>query len=655
MERSHPLQSLGGALRLPLNQWIEDLANTEEQMRQLVEQLGVIMWIFDPATQKTFYRSSISEKVWGQEAKSEAIAIEAWLEAIHPEDRDTVRKAWSQSGRREPLRLEYRQVTATGEVRWLRDRSFWLPNRWVLVVEDVTGEKQAQQTLERQNQDLKRRVEQLEAELQQVRAQVQSDETTVKTQRSPIEIEDLVQHLIALIETVNEGITVSDYDGNFAIYNQKMAQITGYTGEEANNAENFLALLYPDAEDRQRAVEGIEASYQQGRCQDLETTIRAKDGTDKTLLVSTSSIDYQGKAWFLSAYRDISDRKRAEQALKLLAEREGALRTIAYNLQETLRLPDILKIVAEAMRNFLQVDRAIVYRFQADGDGEVVVESLTPDWPSARGWRWNALSSDEVQVVADLDDPSLEPELRDRLKPFQIRSQLLVPIPLNASEGDRCLWGLLCVHQCSQPRQWQPLEISLLSQLATQLGVAIEQAERYQVLESQATIDGLTQIANRRKFDEYIQQEWMRLARERQPLSLILCDVDFFKAYNDCYGHQFGDRCLQQVARCLQGTAKRAADLVARYGGEEFAIVLPNTPLSGAICIAQAIGEQIRLFNIPHAHSPVSDRVTLSLGVATAIPDPAQSSDCAIAAADLALYRAKAEGRDRVEIDPESF
>lgn len=169
-----------------------------------------------------------------------------------------------------------------------------------------------------------------------------------------------------------------------------------------------------------------------------------------------------------------------------------------------------------------------------------------------------------------------------------------------------------------------------------------------QRLQSLVSLDGLTQVANRRRFDEYLTQEWRRLARERSPLALILCDVDFFKAYNDTYGHQAGDYCLQQVAQALSDTAKRPADLVARYGGEEFAVILPHTDLEGAIQVAEAMRERIKELAIPHTQSTTGQFITLSSGVACTIPlhdaDPARL----IATADAALYRAKSEGRDRV-------
>ena len=167
-------------------------------------------------------------------------------------------------------------------------------------------------------------------------------------------------------------------------------------------------------------------------------------------------------------------------------------------------------------------------------------------------------------------------------------------------------------------------------------------------LQRLATLDGLTQIANRRRFDEYLESEWQRLKREQLSLSLILLDVDFFKLYNDTYGHLGGDDCLRQLASALKNIVKRPADLVARYGGEEFTIILPNTEIQGAIYVAQTIRQAVRDLAIPHAQSRVCDRVTVSLGVVSIVPNSEISPPDLINAADKALYVAKQQGRDRV-------
>ncbi len=169
-----------------------------------------------------------------------------------------------------------------------------------------------------------------------------------------------------------------------------------------------------------------------------------------------------------------------------------------------------------------------------------------------------------------------------------------------------------------------------------------------QELERLVSIDGLTQVANRRHFDEYLEQQWLQLTQEQVPLSLILCDIDFFKCYNDTYGHQAGDDCLRTVAHVMSQVVKRPGDRVARYGGEEFAIILPNTTLEEATQIAQTIREAVAALQVPHSGSQRYKHLTLSLGVATTIPQAANTANSLIAEADQALYQAKAKGRNRV-------
>jgi diguanylate cyclase (GGDEF)-like protein len=170
-------------------------------------------------------------------------------------------------------------------------------------------------------------------------------------------------------------------------------------------------------------------------------------------------------------------------------------------------------------------------------------------------------------------------------------------------------------------------------------------------LQKLAIIDSLTQVANRRWFDEYLTQEWRRMTREKQPLSLILCDIDFFKHYNDTYGHQAGDECLIQVAKAITAAAKRPGDLVARYGGEEFAVILPNTPPQGGVRVAEEIQAIVKQMQLPHPDSQVSQCITLSLGIAGTIPTLDLNANILVTAADRALYRAKKEGRDRLMLE----
>lgn len=159
--------------------------------------------------------------------------------------------------------------------------------------------------------------------------------------------------------------------------------------------------------------------------------------------------------------------------------------------------------------------------------------------------------------------------------------------------------------------------------------------------------DNLTQLANRRKFDEVWQCEWQRATRQGTPLAIIMLDVDFFKRYNDHYGHQAGDVCLQQVASILSEGIQRAGELAARYGGEEFVLVLPDTNIAQACTSAERIRIAIQTAAIAHADSPLATVVTISLGVASDCPGIGANPEHLLRAADNALYQAKAEGRNR--------
>jgi diguanylate cyclase (GGDEF)-like protein len=172
--------------------------------------------------------------------------------------------------------------------------------------------------------------------------------------------------------------------------------------------------------------------------------------------------------------------------------------------------------------------------------------------------------------------------------------------------------------------------------------------EAHDHLALQAQSDGLTGIANRRRFDEVLETEFSRLRRSGAPLSLIFLDVDCFKAYNDSYGHLEGDQCLRKIAMTLQQQLLRASDFVARYGGEEFAVILPETGHIGAMSLAENIRSEVAALKIPHCASQVNSCVTVSLGVITLDCNEISSSSEALSLADRQLYLAKAGGRNRV-------
>jgi diguanylate cyclase (GGDEF)-like protein len=168
------------------------------------------------------------------------------------------------------------------------------------------------------------------------------------------------------------------------------------------------------------------------------------------------------------------------------------------------------------------------------------------------------------------------------------------------------------------------------------------------MLQDLSSRDGLTGIPNRRRFDEALQTEWLRAARDGALLSLIMADIDHFKEYNDAHGHLPGDDCLRRVAAALARSAARAGDLVARYGGEEFACVLPGSGAEAAVAVAERMRAAVAAEQIPHGASTVADHVTVSLGATTTVPSRAADPTLLLRSADQALYRAKEGGRDRI-------
>lgn len=225
-----------------------------------------------------------------------------------------------------------------------------------------------------------------------------------------------------------------------------------------------------------------------------------------------------------------------------------------------------------------------------------------------------------------------------------------------ATSGSRDYWGIMAL-AISDQQAWSEQAVALAESIVVELEWAIAQAQQHQELlqanqelQKLALSDGLTRLANRRRFDEHLSDEWQRLARDQQPLSLILCDLDHFKRYNDTFGHPAGDRCLIRVSRALLNGPQRPADLVARYGGEEFAIILPNTDTHGAWRIAQKIHDNIRALKIEHAPDNEEKYVTVTMGVSTVLPGHNSTAQMLVQASDLALYHAKQQGRNRTYV-----
>ncbi len=255
-------------------------------------------------------------------------------------------------------------------------------------------------------------------------------------------------------------------------------------------------------------------------------------------------------------------------------------------------------------------------------------------------------------------------EIENKIQAFSLGGVDYITKPFQHEEVLARVNAHLTIRKQQQQIQEQNFALETQNEAVLQLNTRLEQEiyERRQAeealekanrkLQRLASLDELTQVANRRAFDEFFSKEWQRMFRDQLPFALILCDIDYFKAYNDSYGHLAGDECLRTIARCMLRAVNRPADLVARYGGEEFVIVLPNTELDGAVHIAKAIKGALARLKLPHSNSSVSPYVTLSFGVSGTVPKYGTASAVLVETADTALYEAKSQGRNTIVSKP---
>lgn len=344
---------------------------------------------------------------------------------------------------------------------------------------------------------------------------------------------------------------------------------------------------------------------------------------------------------------------------------ERGLRRVIQAISQSLELTTIFSTATFEICQLLGVDRVSIAQYLSHKNHWLIVASTPensdiPDIMAREIFDKNnliltQLKQQKVIRISDFQQDLSRP-LNQDLSDNHSGSLLIVPLWVGSS-----IWGSLSLYRHQQTWIWQDTEVELACTLVEQLQVAIKQSQLYQQLQSAnqrlqrlVMIDGLTQVANRRRFDEYLMQEWNRAAQEQQPLGLILCDVDYFKNYNDTYGHLAGDECLIKVAQALCETVRSPGDLVARYGGEEFAIILPQTSVKQAIQVANMMIQTLESLEIPHQTSLISSNLTISMGIASFIPSPDSSFQVLIEAADQALYQAKAEGRNRYIVSHDS-
>jgi len=415
-------------------------------------------------------------------------------------------------------------------------------------------------------------------------------------------------------------------DQKILFMNQKFMEIFGYALSDFENISDWNAKVYLFEEDRTLIANTWEVfltdpDHSKVNIEPLEVRVRCKDDTVKTVILSGVILREAG--WALATFVDISDRKRDELLIQ--------------------------KAVRQANEN------QIIYRLLLDNSPEMIVLSSLEEsrrYVTAAVERITGFTADEYLAQKLLD--MIHPEEREA---FELKIRELKEGNLQQTFQYRTL-------QKSGGHRWvEAIVIGYLDPVSKRVGGYVatvrdisEEKERedrrnseYRQLSKAASLDELTGIANRRAFNRAIESEARRHTRSTRDLSLLLIDVDYFKEYNDLYGHLPGDLCLKQIAAAVKSTLRRDPDLAARFGGEEFVVLLPLTEISGAESVALKILAEVCSLAIPHADSPFGI-VTVSIGVTSWNSGPPLNINALIERADRALYRAKDSGRNSYEI-----
>lgn len=361
--------------------------------------------------------------------------------------------------------------------------------------------------------------------------------------------------------------------------------------------------------------------------------------------------------------------ERKTDELKALYDDIKVISEIGRSITSTLDLNMVLDRVYESINSLMDATvfgigiycrdtDSIDYKLFIEEKKRVLASGTTfPDQNSLASW---CVTNMKEILINDLDNEY--ENYIERPVQFGLRMESIIYCPLIAQNS---VIGVITV-QSKNKGAYTQYNMDTIKTLGSYIAIAVKNAQESELLAKEieirkriqreleqaneklsnlSRIDELTKIANRRKFEEVLRAEWHRAKRERLPLSLIFIDIDYFKQYNDSFGHLAGDECIKRVAKILSTTAMRASDFVARYGGDEFVAVLPNTVLRGAIKLAERMRERIEEMKIDQ----YSGCVTVTLGIVSTVPGEESSLEEFVKAADAALYRAKGKGRNRIE------
>jgi diguanylate cyclase (GGDEF)-like protein/PAS domain S-box-containing protein len=696
------------------------LQEAQYLIQQIADYSPQILYIFDPINYTNIYINRQSVEILGYSA-DEFLAGGTWffLDILHPNDQEIIinnRAFWHKANDQEILTVEYRMRHKNGSWVWLRSQE-------VVFARDEQG-----------------RVTKILGTAQNI----------TKQKETEMALRESEKKFATIFQTNPDAIWIGIFNSTVALdVNNSFCQLL--EGERSDfigkTSQEIGMITHADWQKMRYLL------LNQGYVENEEIILTTRRGNQKTILISGKIISLAGVDCTIAIIKDISDRKKAQESLRLSEAR----------LQAFLQNSPAVMFIKDLQGHYLLINKEFEMTFNIN-HGELIGKTDYDFLPLeiAEQFRTNDLQTISLGEAITIEEKTYLPDgvhtsivtkfplLDEQGKPYALAGMALditdrkraeeklqkseerfqkiaalspgmFYVALNHPDGSSSFeyvstmveeimgitaeqimadptncWRLfhpedidgffLALAECKEnlsifSHQWRIITpTGQLKWLETNerpalrpngdlawYGIIIDITDRKeaemilaeteaklrkanQELQHLVNIDGLTQIANRRRFDQVVQKEWYRHLRSQEYLSLILIDIDFFKFYNDHYGHQQGDDCLVQVAQVIDRTPQRPGDLAARYGGEEFVVILPNTDKEGALKLATAIQEAIATLQIPHVKSQVSQYITLSLGISSLIPSQETSVDELIAQADQALYQAKQRGRNRAVI-----
>ncbi len=444
-----------------------------------------------------------------------------------------------------------------------------------------------------------------------------------------------------------DPICIVGFDGYFKDLNSAWSDILGWSREELLSIP-WLSFVHP--EDADEALASAQKLMQGGMLRDFRNRYVCKDGRIRWLEWNALPAGEEGQIYAVA--RDVTDQIAAQERIRLNEERLDSLLKLsqmsgvsdekirAFALEEIVRLT---RSKAGYLHLFDEENGSLEGVSWSEGALKICRAEPTRHNPLENAGVW----ADSIRLRRPVVHNDFEGLPGRKGLPeghFPINRHMSVPV---LDDG-----RVVAVAGVGNKEEaYDESDINQLSLFMQSMWSILKEKRARQILRQYSMEDGLTGLANRRRLDEVLESEWHRARRERQPLALIILDIDHFKAFNDFYGHQAGDDCLCKVASSLRKNVRRAGDLVARYGGEEFLAVLPNTDERGAREVAEAMRRSVMHLNLRHEGSPDTRQVTVSAGVAATVPGEGVAAGVAdlVASADRALYRAKHGGRNAVQ------